>query len=73
LKNLNLPLPHLTGEQAFFIASTINVFYQAIWQEYGDAMADFEARVFPDHSPFDPPPPYPEHPDDHLTNDDIPY
>lgn len=46
---LYLYFPHqLTGEQAFMSAMILESMVRALWREYGDDMADFQGRVFPD-------------------------
>ena len=54
---ISIRLPHLTGEQAYMTAFALEQIVTAIWHEYGDNMADFKGRVFPDGSPdlTDPP------------------
>ena len=39
---------HLTGEQAFLSALILESAVRALWREYGDDMAAFQGRVFPD-------------------------
>ena len=38
----------LTGEQAFMTAEFLENIVRMIWREFGDDMADFQGRVFPD-------------------------
>lgn len=38
----------LTGEQAFMTAEFLESIVRMIWREFGDDMADFQGRVFPD-------------------------
>lgn len=48
-----LELPHLSGEQAYLLALVLEETVKAIWGAHGDAMADFQGRVFPDEpSPY---------------------
>lgn len=51
---LYLHFPHrLTGEQAYMSALILESMVRALWRAYGDDMADFQGRVFPDDpSPF---------------------
>jgi hypothetical protein len=44
-------LPSLTGEQAYLLAGLLERAISAIWRAHGDAMADFQGRVFPDAPP----------------------
>lgn len=48
-----IELPPLSGEQAYLLAFILEKAAMAIWNLHGDAMADFQGRVFPDE-----PPPY---------------
>lgn len=50
-RKISLLLPSLTGEQAYWIAETIDGIALAIWCKYGDAMADYQGRVHPDMPP----------------------
>ncbi len=46
---LYLLFPHrLTGEQAFMTALFLESIVRSLWRVYGDDMADFQGRVFPD-------------------------
>jgi hypothetical protein len=38
----------LTGEQAFMTAELLESVVRTLWREFGDDMADFQGRVFPD-------------------------
>lgn len=43
----------LTGEQAYMAAMALEGMVHALWRTYGDDMADFQGRVFPDEpSPY---------------------
>lgn len=43
----------LSGEHAYMAALVLQQTINALWRAYGDQMADFEGRVFPDEpSPF---------------------
>jgi hypothetical protein len=44
-------LPALTGEEAYLLATIFDRASAAIWRAHGDAMADFQGRVFPDAPP----------------------
>ncbi len=48
-----IKLPPLTGEQAWLLVKLLERAAAAVWRAHGDAMADFQGRVFPD----EPPPP----------------
>ncbi len=39
----------LTGEQAFMATLFLESAVRSLWRAYGDEMADFQGRVFPDH------------------------
>ena len=41
----------LNGENAFMIAEFLESVVRMLWREYGDDMADFQGRVFPDQPP----------------------
>ena len=47
-REISLLLPPLSGEQAYFLAETLEGITSAIWRKYGDDMANFQGRVFPD-------------------------
>lgn len=38
----------LNGEQAYITARILESLICALWREHGDAMANFQGRVFPD-------------------------
>jgi len=38
----------LNGENAFMMADFLESVVQMLWREFGDDMADFKGRVFPD-------------------------
>ena len=45
--------PPLSGEQAYLLALILKEAAKVIWEVYGDAMADFQGRAFPDEpSPY---------------------
>ncbi len=41
----------LNGEHAFLIADFLESVLNMLWREFGDDMADFQGRVFPDSPP----------------------
>ena len=41
-------LPSLTAENAYMTVLVLERVIRAIWRANGDAMADFQGRVFPD-------------------------
>jgi len=41
----------LKGEHAFMTAEFLESVVQMLWREFGDDMADFQGRVFPDDPP----------------------
>ena len=41
----------LNGEIAFMIAYFLESLVHMLWREFGDDMADFQGRVFPDDPP----------------------
>jgi len=45
----------LNGEHAFMTADFLESVVRMLWREFGDDMADFRGRVFPDdfQSPFE--------------------
>lgn len=47
-KRARIDLPPLTGEQAYLFVQLLERTIQAICRAHGDAMADFQGRVFPD-------------------------
>ena len=51
LRHAQIHLPPLTGEQAYILAAILERAVSAIWRAHGDAMADFQGRVFPDAAP----------------------
>ena len=62
-----IELPELNGEQAFLLADILEQIAHLIWQAHGDAMADFQGRVFPDWPAMPPDPDEP--PDENLYED----
>ena len=44
-----LRLPWLTAEEAWALATILEQLQQAIWRVHGDAMAEYQGAVFPDH------------------------
>lgn len=58
-------LPPLTAEEAYLLATIFERATIAIWRAHGDAMADFQGRVFPDEpSPLGAVPTVDRDPDD---------
>ena len=47
----SLRLPALTAEEAWTVAAILEGLLDSIWRLHGDAMADYQGRVFPDFSP----------------------
>ena len=45
---LKVHLRQLRGEHAYMAALLLEAVLSALWSEYGDDMADFQGRVFPD-------------------------
>ena len=43
-----IELPQLSGEQAYLLTFVLEEAVKTIWKAHGDAMADFQGRVFPD-------------------------
>lgn len=41
----------LKGEHAFMTAEFLESVVRMLWREFGDDMADFQGRVFPDDPP----------------------
>mgnify|MGYP001603989714 CR=1 FL=1 len=41
----------LKGEHAFMTAEFLESVVRMLWREFGDDMADFQGRAFPDDSP----------------------
>jgi hypothetical protein len=50
-RHAQIHLPTLSGEQAYLLAAVLERAVAAIWRAHGDAMADFQGRVFPDAPP----------------------
>ena len=50
-RHAQIHLPPMTGEQAYLLAAALERAVRAIWRAHGDAMADFQGRVFPDAMP----------------------
>ena len=48
-KGATLRLPWLTAEEAWALAAILEALQQAIWRVHGDAMAEYQGAVFPDH------------------------
>jgi len=43
-----LRLAHLTADEAWTVSTILEDLLDAIWRVHGDAMADYQGRVFPD-------------------------
>ena len=50
-------LPALTPQEAWAAAALLERLQRAIWRVHGDAMADYQGAVFPDHPPRQEAPP----------------
>jgi hypothetical protein len=50
-KTLEIVLPPMTGKQAYLVGLFFDNALRLIWDTYGDDMADYEGRVFPDDPP----------------------
>jgi hypothetical protein len=50
-RHARIHLPPLTGEQAWALVSVLERSIRAICRAHGDAMADYQGRVFPDLPP----------------------
>jgi hypothetical protein len=48
MKKMELLLSGMSTEQAYILAEIFELADQAIWKEFGDAMADYQGRVHPD-------------------------
>jgi hypothetical protein len=46
-----LRLPALTAEEAWTVAAILEGVLDNIWRVHGDAMADYQGRMFPDWNP----------------------
>jgi hypothetical protein len=47
-RHARVDLPPMNGEQAYLLAAILEQTATAIWRAHGEAMADFQGRVFPD-------------------------
>jgi hypothetical protein len=50
-RHAQIHLPTLSGEEAYLLVAALERAISAIWRAHGDAMADFQGRVFPDAPP----------------------
>lgn len=50
-KHATVKIPPMSGEQAYLLALILEQTATAIWRAHGDAMADFQGRVFPGAPP----------------------
>lgn len=67
-KSIEILLPPMTGKQAHLVAIFFDNALRLIWDTYGDDIAEFEGRVFPDG-----PPPIEEYLENHPDLDTIPF
>lgn len=44
----SIQVPRMTGEQAYLLSRLLDEITLALWGAYGDDMADFQGRAFPD-------------------------
>jgi hypothetical protein len=54
---VTIRLPWLTAQEAWAVAALLERLQRAIWRVHGDAMADYQGAVFPDHPPRQEAPP----------------
>lgn len=47
-KHMYVFMRRLNGEQAYMAAFLLDSMIHALWRTYGDDMANFQGRVFPD-------------------------
>jgi len=55
--HVTIRLPALTPQEAWAIAALLERLQRAIWRVHGDALADYQGAVFPDHPPRQEAPP----------------
>jgi hypothetical protein len=48
---VTIRLPGLTVQEAWTVAALLEQLQRAIWRVHGDAMADYQGAVLPDHPP----------------------
>jgi hypothetical protein len=54
---VTIRLPALTPPEAWAVAALLEQLQRAIWRVHGDALADYQGAVFPDHPPAQEAPP----------------
>jgi hypothetical protein len=54
---VTIRLPALTPQEAWAVAALLEQLQRAIWRVHGDALADYQGAVFPDHPPAQEAPP----------------
>jgi hypothetical protein len=54
---VTIRLPGLTAQEAWAVAALLERLQRAIWRVHGEAMADYQGAVFPDHPPSQEAPP----------------
>ena len=54
---VTIRLPWLTAQEAWAVAAILERLQWAIWRLHGEAMADYQGAVFPDHPPSQETPP----------------
>lgn len=54
---VTIRLPALTPQEAWAVAALLERLQRAIWRVHGDALADYQGAVFPDHPPGQEAPP----------------
>lgn len=52
-RHAQIHLPPMEAERAYFVVKILDRIVEAIWRAHGEAMADFQGRVFPDEPPPD--------------------
>ena len=50
-RHAQIHLPPMDAERAYFVVKILDRIVEAIWRAHGDAIADFQGRVFPDEPP----------------------
>ena len=54
---VTIRLPGLTAQEAWTVAALLEQLQRAIWRVHGDALADYQGAVLPDHPPRQEAPP----------------
>ena len=65
-----LRLPALTAEEAWTIAAILEGVLDNIWRTHGDAMADYQGRMFPEWNPSPDAEPYRPDPSEPVATGD---